>query len=275
MANRALLVGVNEYSVQQYNLKGCRADIESLEEILMRRFEFSANSIAKLVDAEATAKSIKEKLSDLVKQITPGDNVIFAFSGHGTQKGFGRPGEADGKDEALVPHDISLGSLITDDELNSIILQINPVTGLPYLPDDGSVIFTAIYDMCHSGTMRGVFLDDFREERFEPVVSRCIQFVDLEELPVRDALIPPYTIFSACLDEETAADVPRSRIPDSDKPRGAFSYALHKILSEEPTASIADVESRVPDIISTISPHKQTPQYFAPFSKSLGFLQKP
>lgn len=245
-----------------YNLAGCRPDVLNLQRLLIEKYGFASSNVNVILDGQATAQAMKDALNMLVQGIEIGDTILFAFSGHGTQKGFRRPNEEDGKDEALVPFDISYNNLITDDDLNNIIMQVNPATGTPYLPDDGSVNFTAIYDCCHSGTLiRDLALEDFKLDLTAPILNRCIKFPELIDNPIREVQLGPYTVLSACRDEETAADVPAERIPGSISSRGAFSYALHKLVEDNTRKPLSQIESDVPDIIKGISRHVQTPQY--------------
>ena len=252
---KALLVGINEYSLSKYNLRGCVADVESLKRLLVQKVGFDDNDIATLLDQEATSVAIKAGLGQLLTGVQTGDVRVFAFSGHGTQKGIDSGNEFDGKDEALVPHDVTYTGLITDDELNRIIS--------PAIPDDGSVSFTAIYDCCHSGTYNRevdlfLYLNAFATQESE-ILNRCINLPVPGE--VRDVLLGPYTILSACKDEETAADL--KTVPDEGTPRGAFSYALHQVLRDNPRPRVRDLEDSVLTKVKAVSSHGQTPQYFS------------
>ena len=91
----------------------------------------------------ATREQILANLDQMVSSAQPGDNLVFFFSGHGTQTldTSGAP-ETDGMDEAIVTSD---GQRITDDELNSYLEQL-----------PAGCRFTLISDSCHSGTLGDV-----------------------------------------------------------------------------------------------------------------------
>jgi hypothetical protein len=264
MANRALLVGINRFSVSKHDLRGCVNDMMSLRDLLIGSYEFTPADITMLVDADATRAAILGALRTLVRDVRDGDRIVFGAATHGTQKGFGVPGEEDGKNEALVPHDVSYSTLIVDDELFDIIAPA---------VDGKRASFTAIYDLCHSGTMvRTLDFDKDDGQLVEPVVNRCIDVSSLREVTLRDVQLGPYNVLSACRDEETAADLRDAG--GSGRPRGAFSYALHRRLAAMPHATLAQLEVPVLDGIRAVSSHTQTPQYYA-VDPALPFLALP
>jgi hypothetical protein len=81
--DRALLVGINEYPGAP--LRGCVNDVNDMANLLTNKFGFSPRDLTVLTDNQATKKAIYDKLIDLIKDIGPGDRVIFHYSGHGTQ----------------------------------------------------------------------------------------------------------------------------------------------------------------------------------------------
>ena len=89
----ALLVGINQYpeSVCGYApkasaLSGCLTDVELQYELLVNRFGFVPADIRVLADQAATRDGIEAAfLEHLVQQATPGDLVLFHFSGLGSQ----------------------------------------------------------------------------------------------------------------------------------------------------------------------------------------------
>jgi metacaspase-1 len=84
-----------------------------------------------------------ESLKWLVKDCKSGDSLVFYFSGHGTQQpALDKVDEIDGFDETICPVDFIREGMITDDEINSTIVQ----------PLNEGVKLHAIIDACHSGT---------------------------------------------------------------------------------------------------------------------------
>lgn len=253
MARRAFLVGINEYRQSQFNLRGCVNDTNSLRLLLTSRFEFSESNITTVLDSQATRGNILAGLTALVQGAQPGDVLVFGFAGHGTQKIHVDESEIDGRDECIVPYELDFVSLISDDDINNIIT--------PNIPQDGSVSLTAIYDSCHSGTLQREVFRLFNGEEEIQVINRTINPAQFwGDLPNRRAVsIGFYNIFSACADDETAADLANVE----GVPRGAFSYALHRIIEETPDMLIADLEERVLNRITEVSRHRQNPQYIA------------
>ncbi|MBL4767432.1 MAG: caspase family protein [Rhodobacteraceae bacterium] len=253
----AFLVGINDYKISP--LRGCVNDVIALGELLVRKYNFDSNDITSLYDADATSNNIKQGLANVLRESNPGDTVIFGYAGHGTQKGINIEGEIDGKNEALVPFDMSYNTLITDTKLHEIIMS--------FLASK-EVNFTAIYDCCHSGTMiRSLDFNDTTGKIYEPVINRSLNIEFPQEILTKNVVIGPYNVFSACKDEETAADL----LNLNGVPRGAFSYALQKVLDDSPNIIISNIEERVSDIIENITTHKQNPTYFAVNSSSRVF----
>jgi len=163
MSKKAFLVGVNKYKVEQYNLGGCVNDAKSLKGILEKQYGFNSNDISLITDSDATRESILGGLRNLLDGASAGDTLVFGFSGHGIQKPNNvLANEADGKNEAIVPYEISWNSLITDDELNAEILK---------KVNSPEISFTAIYDCCHSGTM-------FRDIQFNQDGSLVVSVIN-------------------------------------------------------------------------------------------------
>src|SRR5215470_13439629 len=86
MANRALLVGINAYPPRYPPLKGCLNDVADIESLLKEKYDFAESDLHVLVDAEATAATIRQRLEGwLVHNAAPLDRLLFHFSGHGTR----------------------------------------------------------------------------------------------------------------------------------------------------------------------------------------------
>ena len=140
----ALLIGVNEYPVEQWKLKGCVNDVSMTKELLITKFGFPLENIKVMTDQEATADNIRKAIEEwLIARPHPGDIVYFHFSGHGSQVADPDGDEEDGKDEFICPVDLHPGdtrTFITDDELHAYFARI---------PTQNVTIVT---DCCHSGS---------------------------------------------------------------------------------------------------------------------------
>jgi hypothetical protein len=106
---------------------------------------FGVTDIEVIRDANATSDNIKKGLSALVKDAKPGDVRIFYISSHGTllPPGFSGTDDLDGRDEAIVPYEGTLSSLILDNWLATYLRTTVPA----------EVSFWGIYDCCHSGDL--------------------------------------------------------------------------------------------------------------------------
>jgi hypothetical protein len=95
-----------------------------------------------------TCANIRRGLRWLLEGVQAGDQIFFAYSGHGAQVADASSEEDDGQDECLCPLDcVAPGgwpkNLIIDDELNDLFSN--------QLPEGVNCL--CIYDCCHSGSM--------------------------------------------------------------------------------------------------------------------------
>jgi hypothetical protein len=142
MAKRALLVGINRYPDPENALRGCLNDVRQVDELLRVHFGFGGHGAVRLLtDSKATTGAIVSGLHWLVDDASPGDVLVFHYSGHGSQVPDRHGDEVDGLDEIICPYDLDWDNPFTDDDLQDI------VRGLP-----ASVNLTVILDSCHAGT---------------------------------------------------------------------------------------------------------------------------
>lgn len=155
----ALLVGVEEYAKlpAAEQLNGCTDDVAAMRRLLIERFGFSDADIVTLTNDAATGTAVRAALDDLVRRVgqlpqgSPPAQVVFHFSGHGSQvpdQPAGDPDrdEEDGLDETLVPYDaLRQGGDrdIRDDELYAFVNN---------LCSGGRARLWVVLDCCHSGT---------------------------------------------------------------------------------------------------------------------------
>lgn len=139
---KALLVGIN-YPGTAHALRGCVNDVLEMESILAGHYGFK--DITMLRDHEATTKTMKTELENLVAGAQPGDILFFHYSGHGSQmidSKYDRDEEPDGLDEILCPIDLNWNDkVIRDDDLREIFDKV-----------PSGVHLTVVLDCCHSGS---------------------------------------------------------------------------------------------------------------------------
>ncbi len=146
----ALLVGIDCYQKLdlELNLEGCGNDVAIMRDALSRRFGFKDHQITALCNEQATRESIREAMEALVQRAGKDEEVVFFYSGHGSQQTDGEEhDEADGFDETLVPYDSGRDPYpnrdISDDEIYLWLLRLTAKTSF----------VTLIFDCCHSGTI--------------------------------------------------------------------------------------------------------------------------
>ena len=99
-------------------------------------------AVTSLLDEAATLDAMVEKIGDLITSAVKGVSLIITYSGHGTWVPDRSGDEADGRDEALCPHDIGDGKILLDDDLRNLFDQ-----------RPAGVRVVLISDSCHSGSV--------------------------------------------------------------------------------------------------------------------------
>ncbi len=140
---KALLVGINRYPDPRNELKGCVNDVRQMADTLKSRYGFVGDGKMRiLTDARATTKAILDGLAWLTAGASPGDSLVFHYSGHGSQVPDRNGDETtDRLDEILCPFDLDWDHPLTDDDLAAAC------AGIPT-----GALLTVILDCCHSGT---------------------------------------------------------------------------------------------------------------------------
>ena len=152
----ALLIGIDTYSKSP--LSSCVADAMAMKRLLVDVYKFPEENVHLLTNNDANKTGIFRAIQeDLIQKVSAGDQVVFYFSGHGTQVHDFNGDEEDNMDEALCPVNIFDASpvqadqYITDDELGELLGQVR----------SKAAKLTAIIDSCHSGTgTRALFNND-------------------------------------------------------------------------------------------------------------------
>lgn len=134
---RALLVGIN-YVGSAHELHGCINDLNNMNVFLLSR---GFTDIKMIQEADATTIGIVKGLEWLTTGVSPGDVIVFHYSGHGSQ--IPSQTEVDGFEEIICPVDLNwMDKVITDVTLSDIFNKV-----------PNGVNVTVILDCCHSGTM--------------------------------------------------------------------------------------------------------------------------
>jgi uncharacterized caspase-like protein len=140
---KALLVGINRYPDPRNELKGCVNDVRQMSETLKTRYGFSGDENMRiLTDARATTRAILDGLAWLTAGASPGDSLVFHYSGHGSQVPDKHGDETtDRLDEILCPYDLDWDRPLTDDDLAAACADV-----------PRGALLTVVLDCCHSGT---------------------------------------------------------------------------------------------------------------------------
>ncbi len=155
----ALVIGINSYEGSWHPLKTAVNDATGIAEILKKDYHF--NEVYTLIDKDATRRNIIEKFEWLTKNITPDDNVLIFYAGHGQynkalNKGYWVPADAQSNSIAdyISNNDIKtfLGGipskhtlLITDACFAGDIFRGGETEKIPFDPSDMSRYYKEVY----------------------------------------------------------------------------------------------------------------------------------
>lgn len=150
----ALLIGIDDYAPGTPSafkkLAGCVRDTELVRRVLEGRFEFPAEDVLVLTNAEATHENIVRAFREwLIARAGRNTEVLFWFSGHGSRipdQSGSKTAERRGKDSSFVAYDSRSGGEdgafdFSDDELRSLLYALTRITSR----------VTVVTDSCHSG----------------------------------------------------------------------------------------------------------------------------
>jgi hypothetical protein len=227
---KALLVGINKYQVPNADLNGCVNDVEGVWDILTKKYSFHPDNIRVLTDERATREGIVTRLDWLLEGAQAGDELLFHYSGHGSQCR-DRDGDEldDSLDELICPTDLSWDNPLTDDDLYILFRE---------LPQ--SVYLTVVMDACHSGTMtRGIAgnpketLAKFIAPPFDIAARSRGRNIPVRRIAakkgVRGADTQRHVLLSGCRDDQTSADA-----NFNGRWGGALTTTLLQVLEEHP-----------------------------------------
>jgi len=112
--NHLLIIGIDNYQNGIDKLNNAVRDAVTVKDLLLEKYQFSEKNTTVLLDKDATRRNIIRAFESFIEKLTPDDNFIFYFSGHGdmykpTNRGYWIPtdGEPDGRDTWLSNNTIS------------------------------------------------------------------------------------------------------------------------------------------------------------------------
>lgn len=143
---KALLIGINYFSIPEARLNGCIDDVNSIRGVLIDAYDYDVTNIITLRDDELRANyqptrdNIINNLRTIVAQSSSLEEIWIHYSGHGSQIQDLNGDEKSGLDSFLVPCDYQQRGFIIDDEILDIIKNIKCRAIIAM-------------DSCHSGTI--------------------------------------------------------------------------------------------------------------------------
>jgi hypothetical protein len=209
---KALLVGINRYQTPGNDLRGCINDVTAMRDLLITGFGYQPSNVQVITDEKATKSAIVAGLKSLLS--TKADQMVFHYSGHGTQFFDSVRNE---NDDAICPSDArDMATLLTDHEISKI---------LSGTPDGCRLAFVA--DCCHSGTLDRNFVLDGSVNKPKMMHLASVARPNLALPPKKTlaALAGCHLLLSGCKDEQTSADA-----EFESKPHGALTYSIMQVL---------------------------------------------
>jgi len=236
---RALIVGVNKYDPSLgCDLNGCVNDANNIRRTLANTFNFGKSNITMLTDYNATKDNIISGLNDLISDVVEGDQLVFYFSGHGSQVPDTNGDEPDRMDEILCPTDLDWNDPFTDDILAGIFKQVPVCAQLTFLCDS-----------CHSGTVSRVSLPrgNGRARYLDPPLE-VVESALGRDLPVnkigQKALVGVSTqrhiLMAGCAEDNYSYEGRFDRVV-----QGAFTWNFCDLARKRPKKPWSDIERRV------------------------------
>jgi metacaspase-1 len=219
---KAVIVGINQYP--QSPLQGCVNDAQDVIEHLTNVLGVSHACIVPLYDGRATKRAIVESLRDAIATSSHGDQLLFHYSGHGSQMATLDQNEPDGLEEILCPVDFDWSdpaTALTDNELGAILATV-----------PSGATLTVVLDSCHSGDMSR---DNKVTPRFLPMPSDMAHRLASRARVVRTRALTRLNaaVVTACKSGETAVDT-----WFNGRANGAFTYQWLAALTARPAASL-------------------------------------
>ncbi|WP_423603727.1 caspase family protein [Sphingomonas sp. MS122] len=263
--NRALVVGIGDYGRLMQDLPGCANDRAGWSQALRGALGLGGTELRVRADAQATKLTLLNDLAWLLDNVSPGDQRVFFFAGHGARLRRRDPvtGIADDViDETIVAYPGTSGDyegfMLFDADLAAMIDQ----SGFP-----SSARLTLVMDSCHSGGMMRRLIVG---EPLDVPLPRCLMIEEEEKALSRAWLAQPTVrsfgsldraqtqvqrvILAAARAEQPAWD---DRMPNGLR-HGVFSYHALNALAAQPAISFSDMVATIAPLIAARFPQVPT-----------------
>jgi len=173
----AFLVGINYEGTAIRRLSGCVNDVIAMKRFLTEQMGVPEAQIKMLTEQEAKRAAIISTFKTFLienQNIPKGAQILFHFSGHGSQMLSRSKFEPDGRDETIVPYDSRSNGVvdIPDKTLAGLLRELAKAKGNN---------ITVVLDCCHSGSGTRA-LDDaiLQTRRIDPALVMLPDGVDEE-----------------------------------------------------------------------------------------------
>lgn len=181
---RALLVGINKYSIEAYgsdiSLTGCIKDIDKAE-----RFLPVATLCRRLTDKQATKQAILDNIETAALECKPGDVFHFVFSGHGCKFD-----TSTGRYTARVAHD-------------AILPDVDVVRALEKFAAGVTIVLWS--DCCHAdGNSRTADLPPQEGARRKSIPAPRSAAESIPDRKIKQKVKATVYHFSACQSDQSA-----------------------------------------------------------------------
>ena len=137
-----LLIGIDSYSNGLPPLNNARRDTETVGQVLRERFQFTDELTTVLYNEQATGQAILDSLDALRQKITPADNLVIYFAGHGwydnqANVGYWVPADAErGKSATFLSFSVLRDELGSINSWHTVILADSCYAGTLFLERD-------------------------------------------------------------------------------------------------------------------------------------------
>jgi len=264
MSKRALLVGIDHYTGNYRDqgvlkplprLYGCVRDAAAIGKLLQDKFQFTAADLVLLPEANATQGAIQQQLETLVDAAQPGDQVLFYFSGHGSQycAASAPGGPPQPSFEVLCPADMDWDQerFISAPYLKSLVDRLHEQTAWEIVIDacDAGGINDIGRTFNYSVTNRAATHKNRRDKFLTPPQHVLDRIFDSRAAGVAASNIATVGLAGPrrCIVwASSAADQPSEEcVPDHVGERGAFSYFFETALKAQPGSGRRDLLKQV------------------------------
>lgn len=142
----ALLIGINYKGIEDSELTGCIDDVLRMRDMLIQELGYQEKNIIVLRDDNdnrdlyPTKRNIIRHFEEFVLNKQDDDELWVHYSGHGSIRRDRSNDEKENIDSVLIPNDFQTNGVILDDDIYSIIKDVNCRLFL-------------LFDCCHSGSI--------------------------------------------------------------------------------------------------------------------------